>query len=508
MAIVTLNQNILTAPGVYVGENSAGIAPVELATFNRAYMLGSALDGDFAVPSQITDITDAINQFGLLPASVNAREIELFFKNHPYGILYYSRVPIGALWQFTLGGIPVVGDEVILTINTPTPIIVTYVVSVAATASFDDLLDELIETINSDADVAAIAIAEGKDLATKTLKLRLLDPTITAPDDYLELASGVGDGVTVAGEYITATALHPSRADFLWAIAESFDPDEHSQGFLFAPEAFKYLEKQADRTSVGQALHDLASSEGFDWVALVDCGEPDLISTPAQAQTEGQTYSAPFGHLAYYYPYLIDTNEDELPPSGAVAAIALRRYQEQGFQQPPAGAKYPVRGVVDVKYRVKKAQQAVVNSLGINVVRYLPNTGVVVYGARSRSSNPLYRFINTRVILAVLIGTLRQAFDTDVFTAVDGQGILFSRLKETTNAVCYRLYIGGALYGATPEEAFFVKADRENNPALDLEAGVVRMDVFVVPSPTMERLLISVNRTAIGQIAFTSRGVD
>ena len=234
----------------------------------------------------------------------------------------------------------------------------------------------------------------------------------------------------------------------------------------------------------------------------------ELISTPAQAQTEGQTYSAPFGHLAYYYPYLIDTNEDELPPSGAVAAIALRRYQEQGFQQPPAGAQYPVRGVVDVKYRVKKAQQAVVNPLGINVVRYLPNTGVVIYGARSRSTNPLYRFVNTRVILAVLIGTLRQAFNTDVFTAVDGQGILFSRVKETIHAVCYRLYIGGALYGATPEEAFFVKVDRENNPALDLEAGGVRADAFVVTSPTMERMLVSVNRIAIGQVEFTSRGVD
>ena len=169
MAIVTLNQNILTAPGVYVGENSAGIAPVELATFNRAYMLGSALDGDFAVPSQITDITDAINQFGLLPASVNAREIELFFKNHPYGILYYSRVPIGALWQFTLGGIPVVGDEVILTINTPTPIIVTYIVSVAAAASFDDLLDELIETINSDADITITTTANGAHQRTETI---------------------------------------------------------------------------------------------------------------------------------------------------------------------------------------------------------------------------------------------------------------------------------------------------------------------------------------------------
>lgn len=509
MAIVNLNSNILTAPGVYVGESSAGVAPVELATFNRAYMLGAGEIGDFAVPSQVTDIVDATNQFGLLPASINARETELFFKNYPYGIFYYVRVPIGALWKFTLGGTPVAGDELTLTLDPGgTPLTVLHTVTIAGAGDIAILLEELLTDINNNVGIAAIAIAERADTVAQTFNVRLLDPTTVSVAGYVTLAPGVGDGISVTAEYITDTALHPSRDDFLWTINEAFDPDEHAQGFIFAPEAFKYLEDQTDRTAVGQALHDLAASEGFDWVALVDAGAPAQISLSSQAETEGQTYSAPFGHLAYYYPYLVDINSDELPPSAAIAAIGLRRFAEQGFRQPPAGAKYPVRGVLDVKYRVKKAQQAVLNPLGINVIRYLPNTGVVIYGARTRSTNPFYRFVNTRIILSVLIGTLRTAFDTDVFTAIDGQGILFSRLKETAKAICYRLYVGGALFGAVPEEAFFVKVDRENNPDLDLEAGIVRMDIYVVPSPTMERLFISVNRTAIGQLEFAVRGVN
>lgn len=510
MAIIPLNSNILTAPGIYIGESAAGIAPVELATFNRAYILGSATIGDYAVPRQITDIDDAINQFGLLPASVNARSVELFFKNHPFGVLFYSRVPIGALWQFTLGGTAVAGDEIEFTLDPLglDPVNVIYTVSAEAAASVGDLLTELILAINNNAAVAMVAIAERPDIIAGTINVRLLDPTTVALDTYIELVAGVGAGVTVADEYITATSLHPTRDDFLWAIAESFDPDMHPQGFIAAPEAFKYLEAQADRTAVGQALHDHAASEGFDWFALVDSGPSDKIPNPAAAHIEGKLYSAPFGHLAYYYPYLIDSNEDEIPPSLAVAAIALRRYESEGFPQPPAGAKFRLRGVSDVKFRVKKQHQAVLNPDGINCVRYLPNTGVVVYGARTRSSSPYYRFANTRIILSVLIGTLSTAFDSEVFTAVDGQGILFTRLRETAKAVCYRLYIGGALFGGTPEEAYFVKVDRENNPDLDLEAGVVRMDIYVVPSPTMERLLISVNRTAIGGIDFVTRQVN
>jgi phage tail sheath protein FI len=104
-----------------------------------------------------------------------------------------------------------------------------------------------------------------------------------------------------------------------------------------------------------------------------------------------------------------------------------------------------------------------------------------------------------------LIGTLRTAFDSIVFSAVDGQGVLFTRIRETANAICYRLWAGQALFGATPGEAFFCKCDRGNNPDLDLENGIVRLDVYVAPVPTMERLLINVVRTAIGQVQITAQ---
>ncbi|HEY9835420.1 MAG TPA: hypothetical protein V6D27_00770 [Vampirovibrionales bacterium] len=507
MAIIPLNQGVLTAPGTYVGENAAGIAPVELASFNRCYMMGGGLDGNFAEPRQITDITDAINQFGLLPASVNARSIELFFRNNPFGNLFYTRVPIGGLWKFTLGGDPVVGDEVTLTLDalSVTPIVVSYIVTTAAAADMEILLQELVEAINNSASVAAIAIAQRIDPTAQSFNLRLLDPTTVVEATYSSLVAESGAGVTVATSFVTATALHPTRDDFLWAMQEAFDPDEHRQGFLIAPEAFKYFETQADRVAMGQAMHSHCSSEGYDWMPLVDCGPPSQVPDPTAALAEGRLYSAPFGHLAYYFPYLIDLNEDEIPPSPAVAAIALRRYRSQGFPQPPAGTQFPIEGVIGVKCRVKREQQSILNPEGINVVRAIPNNGIVVYGARTRSNSPFYRFVNTRIILSVLIGTLRDAFHSEVFTANDGQGILFSRLRETAQAICYRLYAGGALYGATPEDAYYILVDSTNNPNLDLEAGVARMDIYVVPAPTTERILISVNRTAIGGIDFIIR---
>mgnify|MGYP000745287896 CR=1 FL=1 len=381
----TLNINALTAPGVYVYEDVAGVIPAEIASFNRTYIIGSSASGTGGV-TQITSTDDFITKFGSSP-SLNA--VKLYFANLPNGILFFIK------------------------------------------------------------------------------------------------------------------AAGTTAANFIAAIQNSFDPDEHEQGFLICPEAFQNLTQQSDRTSVATAMHDLCVQEDFDWVALVDSGPPATIDTTAEAATEAANYTAERGHLAYFFPYVVDLSGNTVPPSAAVAAIALRRYRIEGFQQPPAGSRYPIRGVLDVAVKVKKSEQAVVNPNGVNCLRKLPRLGVVVYGSRSRSANPYYRFINTRIILSVYNRTLYNAFQDAgiIFSGVDGQGILFTRIRETADAIAYRFWDGGAFFGASPQDAFFNKCDRSNNPALDLEAGIVRLDSYVAPVPTLERMLIATIRVAIDQVS-------
>jgi hypothetical protein len=66
--------------------------------------------------------------------------------------------------------------------------------------------------------------------------------------------------------------------------------------------------------------------------------------------------------------------------------------------------------------------------------------------------------------------------------------------------VAYRFWSGGAFFGATPADAFLNICDRTNNPALDLEDGIIRIDSYVAPSPTAERIFVGVIRVAIDQV--------
>ncbi|MCC5636321.1 phage tail sheath subtilisin-like domain-containing protein [Nostoc sp. CHAB 5844] len=482
----TLNINQLTAPGVYVYEDTAGVIPAEIASFNRCYLIGTGTTGTYNAPTQVTSADDFTTQFGSSP-SLNS--VKLFFNNLPNGILFFIRAASKQIATITVGT-PTAGAYS-LTINGTA---VSY--TAGASPTLQSIVDGLIAAVNANVTVSPIVTA--------------LDDT-TGNSTFLVTSDNVGTAFTVTsptapgGSTLTVTVdTYATLADeFVYAIQNSFDPDLHEQGILICPEAFSGLTSQSDRTSVATAMENLCATEGFDWVAFVDSGPPGTINTPALAQTESaNNYTTARGHLAYFFPYVKDLLDNVVPPSAGVAAIALRRYRVEGFQQPPAGTKYPMRGVKDVAVIVKKSQQAVVNPNGVNCIRNLPGQGVIVYGSRTRSASPYYKFVNTRIILSVFNRTLFNAFEAGgvIFSAVDGQGVLFTRVRETAEAIAYRFWEGGAFFGAQPKDAFLVKCSRANNPAIDLEAGIVRVDIFAAPVPTLERLLVTTYRVAIDQV--------
>jgi phage tail sheath protein FI len=203
-----------------------------------------------------------------------------------------------------------------------------------------------------------------------------------------------------------------------------------------------------------------------------------------------------------------------------VAGLAIRRYRDAsgGFRLPPAGAKYSLAGARGVQIQITNAQQEVSNPQGLNALRQLPgysttdpDTGevfgpVFVWGSRTRvnrgnATQALYQFVNTRVILNVIYGTLRQAFDGQIFSIIDGRAVTFNQIRAIADNTLYEnFFVPGALFGATPAQAYQVVCDERNNPAGALENGFVNVKVFVVPAPTLERIEVDLVRVGIGGI--------
>ena len=235
---------------------------------------------------------------------------------------------------------------------------------------------------------------------------------------------------------------------------------------------------------------------------------------------EALSYSTTQGFLAYYAPYIKNDLGVFIQPTPFVTGLAIRRYRDtaSGFKLPPAGAKYSLAGARGCQIAITNAQQEVSNPQGLNALRQLPgysttdpNTGetygpVFVWGSRTRvnrgnSEQALYQFVNTRVILNVIYGTLRQAFDGQIFNVIDGRAVVFNQIRAIASNTLYEnFYVPGALFGATPSAAFEVVCDERNNLSGALENGYVNVKVFVVPVPTLERIEVDLVRVGIGGI--------
>jgi hypothetical protein len=225
---------------------------------------------------------------------------------------------------------------------------------------------------------------------------------------------------------------------------------------------------------------------------------------------DSQRYGNPFGFIAYYGPWIENGAGQYIPPSPYVTGVAVRRYRAEGYQFPPAGVKYQLADAVSAQIPINSAQQNLLNPKGCNAVRTLPGypqSAVFIWGGRTRLLNPddaqqkLYQFVNTRVILNVVYGSLRTAFDNQIFNVIDGFGIIFNQIISVGNSVLNQLYVRGALFGARPSNAFQVICDGRINTPEDLENGIVNAKIFVTPVPTLERIQIDLIRVAIGKMS-------
>ncbi|MFB2938337.1 hypothetical protein ACE1B6_24080 [Aerosakkonemataceae cyanobacterium BLCC-F154] len=473
-----------SVPGVYVTEDTFGAFPAGIATHSTVYMLGfsSKVDAPVGVPALVQSTDDFYNQFG---TSASTNSVALFFAQRSGLGFYFVNVATKATRTFTVA--TATPDEYYtITVDTP-GYDVTYRAVTGDTP--DSIVRNLVDLVNKNASHVMTARRTG-------------DAT-----GELRFASGLASvaSANIALGTIQAKPSYPVVWDVVDTINSAFEP-EMKQGFIIAPEFFQNFTSMADRNVLANTMESLASDPSYYWVAIADCGQDVATQTTSAgavnlAIQERNGLQSPRGHLAFYFPYWVDARDNLVPMSASVVGVALRRYRDQGFREPPAGTAFPVYGVKDISYKVTDKIQSSLNPVGVNCGRHLSaGRGRVIYGARTVSNNPYYRFVSTRVIMNVLAGSLRGAFDSIIFSSVDGLGVLFGRIKQTAVQFCERLRLAGALFGATPDDAYLCICDLTNNPAIDLENGQVNLDVLAKPSPVMEVLNIRLSRVSLGTV--------
>jgi uncharacterized protein len=184
-------------------------------------------------------------------------------------------------------------------------------------------------------------------------------------------------------------------------------------------------------------------------------------------------------YAALYYPWVTVVNplsspgnagiptEINLPPSGFIAGIYARNDIERGVFKAPANEV--VRSAIRFEREVNFAEQEALNPFGVNCLRFFPGRGYRVWGARTTSSDPEWKYVNIRRYFNYLEQSIDRGTQWAVFEP-NGQQ-LWTNVRDTISAFLYNEWISGALLGNSPVEAFFVKCDRSTMTQNDLDNG-------------------------------------
>jgi hypothetical protein len=159
--------------------------------------------------------------------------------------------------------------------------------------------------------------------------------------------------------------------------------------------------------------------------------------------------------------------EIALPPSGFICGIYARNDIERGVFKAPANEV--VRGALRFERDVSFGEQEMLNPLGVNCLRFFPGRGYRVWGARTASSDPEWKYVNIRRYFNYLEASIDRGTQWAVFEP-NGER-LWANIRTTVSDFLYNEWVTGALLGTRPEEAFFVRCDRSTMTQNDLDNG-------------------------------------
>jgi uncharacterized protein len=151
-----------------------------------------------------------------------------------------------------------------------------------------------------------------------------------------------------------------------------------------------------------------------------------------------------------------------------------------------------IRGAISLELNITKAEHDQLNPSGINCIRAFPGRGIRVWGARTLSSDPAWRYLNVRRLFNYVEESIFEGTQWVVFEPNDQA--LWQRVKRTINAFLLGLWREGALFGATPDEAFYVKCDAETNPPESIDEGKLVVEVGVAPVKPAEFVIFRIGQ--------------
>jgi phage tail sheath protein FI len=227
-------------------------------------------------------------------------------------------------------------------------------------------------------------------------------------------------------------------------------------------------------------------------------GSSEGGGSPGQAASGLRPRNAEDGYATLYFPCIqvqdpLGTDLVTVPPSGHIAGVWARNDGTRGPHAAPANT--PVRGALGLAYHVTDGEHGELNTAGINAIRFFTAAGIRVWGARTLAEpDSPYRYVSTRRFVNMLRESIIEGSRWVVFEP-NGPD-LWRAVQRDISAFLTRVWRDGALFGRTPEEAFFVRCDESTNPPEERDAGRLICEIGVAVLRPAEFVIFRLTQAA------------
>lgn len=502
------------SPGVYVEEKPSGEKPMEGVGTSTGAFVGIAEKGPIGKAEQIANWTQFVNKFGgYIADGYLAYAVNQFFAEGGTRCFVVRTCHYTAITDATTKtSLPA---EAVLLDSGGNP-------SMRVQASSDGTYGNYVADPKAGISIEiknATELAGGFMLIVKykgeeveifdDLTIAKVENEINKKSTFIQVEKDSWGAVTGSGVIPAVIASVPLAGgnDGLTGInANDFLGDESSQTGLHAFDVVDDInilampDRAGDRPAIIGGLNYCQIRKDCFFIA-----DPptDLDPTTVEGFKKGTV--APYvgnalnsSYGALYYPWVIINDPRtggtrEMPPSGAVAGTYAHTDSTRGVHKAPAGI---IEGYLDsvsgVQRIITKSEHDGLNPAGINVIRKFPTSGICIWGARTVSADPEWRYLNIRRLFLFLEESIDKGTQWVVFEP--NSPALWGSVRRNITAFLLRVWRDGALFGATPEEAFFVKVDAENNPEEVRNAGQLIIDIGVAPVRPAEFVIVRITQ--------------
>jgi phage tail sheath protein FI len=225
-------------------------------------------------------------------------------------------------------------------------------------------------------------------------------------------------------------------------------------------------------------------------IAVLDSGDNQSISDVRDMRAKIDS-----SYAALYYPWVrvldpVTGSEINLPPSGFVSGIYARNDVNRAVYKAPANEV--VNLALGFEKMLNRAQQEVLNPEGVNCFRYFEGRGMRLWGARTASSDPEWKYVNLRRYFAYLERSIDKGTQWAVFEPNGPR--LWDNVRSTVADFLLNEWTMGALLGDKPERAYFVRCDRSTMTQNDLDNGRLVCLVGVAPLKPAEFVIFRIGQ--------------